>query len=437
MQILRPIAVILCGLAACGTSRAEDGPGIPQALKQYVARPDAAYRWTLEANHAVESGKFYDLRLTSQTWQDITWTHNLRIIEPARIRHPQHMLLFITGGRTGDRPRRGDTALGVELARAAGARVAILWQVPNQPLLGDRFEDDLITDTWLRFLETGDPDWPLLFPMVKSAVKAMDALEEFAAAKLKTKLRGFVVTGASKRGWTTWLSAAADQRVVGIAPMVIDTLNFQPQMRYQLDTWGKFSEQIDDYTRKGLVKLEDETPREIQLRTWMDPYTYRSLLGLPKLMINGTNDPYWVVDALNNYWDGLIGPKAVLYVPNAGHSLKGGEKQVVAALGAFFQHVVTGRPLPKMEWQYDARGSALTLSIRPSTEPLAARLWLARSPTKDFRTARWESTALKAQDDGTFHGRVELPETGHIALFGELEFGRGAPYSLCTPIRRE
>jgi len=328
--------------SAHGEERARDD--IPTALQEYVAAKDDPYSWKIVRTDSSNGFVTYDIDLTSQVWQGITWKHALTVLIAPGVQHKETVLLFILGGSNGKRPGEDDLEMGRKLAMAAQMPVALLHQVPNQPLLGDRKEDDLISETFLRYLDTKDATWPLLFPMVKSAVRAMDALQEVARQQHDTKIERFVVTGGSKRGWTTWLSAVADDRVAGIAPMVIDTLNLRPQMRHQKETWGAYSEQIAVYSLKGLIDVLEKQP-EIPLWRWVDPYTYRSELTLPKLLINGTNDRYWVIDAMNLYWDDLPGEKHVLYVPNAGHSLEGGRDAALTTLAVFAQHVAIQKPL--------------------------------------------------------------------------------------------
>lgn len=442
MHVIR-IVPILVVLLYCAASPGGDSPtsDIPDALFRYVARPEPDFRWSREETRATEEGVVHRLHLVSQKWQDIVWEHALTVCEPREVVHPRHMLLFVTGGRIGGKPREEDLATGLKLAQLCGGRVAFLYQVPNQPLLGDHVEDDLITETWLKYLETGDETWPLLFPMAKSAVKAMDALEQFAQQQWDQKIEGFVITGGSKRGWTSWLTPVADRRVVATAPMVIDVLNFRAQMKHQLDTWGTYSEQIDDYTRKGLVrKLEEpESAREERLRRMMDPYTYRHVLSLPKLLIVGTNDRYWTVDAMSLYFGDLVGPKYIRTVPNAGHGLEGGREEAFATLGVFFRHVAAGDPLPEMKWDLTRADGASRLTVTPQPTPLAVNLWTATSATKDFREARWTSEEL-THSSPDYVGRVGAPAEGggHVAYYAEALFERdGIKYSLTTLVHRE
>jgi len=432
-------ALLMTISSASAISEQPNRKRIPTALYEYVARPEPDFAWKHQNNRQVETGTIDDLELVSQKWHGIVWKHSLQIYEPKRVLHRQHVLLFITGGSNGRQPGQDSIAVGMKLANLAGARVAILYQVPNQPLLQGRKEDDLITETWLRYLKTGDPTWPLLFPMVKSAVKAMDAIEQLAISEWKETLTGFVITGASKRGWTSWLAPVVDKRILATAPIVIDTLNFRRQMKHQLDTWGRYSEQLIDYTSKGLIKgpNEQETPREIQLRRMMDPYTYRKQLTLPKLLINGANDRYWVLDAMNHYWDDLVGPKYVLYVPNAGHGLDGGREVAFATLAAYFQHIATNTPFPTLEWKHENEKDTLRLTIQSSPKPKSARLWTARSSSKDFREAQWHSQPLE-QRNGLFVGKLSKPKSGYVASFGELWFAFGGlSYPLSTQVRRE
>jgi PhoPQ-activated pathogenicity-related protein len=186
--------------------------------------------------------------------------------------------------------------------------------------------------------------------MTKSAVRGMDAVAAFAKKEFGQKIRKFVITGASKRGWTTWLTAAVDGRVKAIAPMVIDMLNMKAQTDWAQAVYGQQSEQIHDYTALDLTDRKDDE-RMVALRSWVDPYSHRALYKLPKLLLLGTNDPYWVVDSLRHYWSALPSPKLLFQTPNAGHDLAGG-KQATESLAAFYEMVADGKPLPRMTWEF-------------------------------------------------------------------------------------
>lgn len=407
---------------------------LPAPLFDYLQRTQPEFAWKKVASVETPGGVVHHLELTSQTWQSIVWKHALMVYEPKQLLHKEHMLLFVTGGSIGKVPQGDDLNLGVSLANACGARIATLHQVPNQPLMGDRVEDDLITETWLRYLETGDSTWPLLFPMVRSAVSAMDALEQFSLEQYQQPVKGFVITGASKRGWTSWLTSAADARIIATAPIVIDVLNFPVQMKHQKETWGFYSEQIADYTSKGLVR-EDGIPREgreADLWKMMDPYSYRSKLTLPKLLVVGANDRYWAVDAMSQYWDGLSGVKHIHRAPNAGHGLDDGRDAALRTIAVFFRHSVSGKSLPEISWTPTVTSKRVDLLLRSGEEPPTVRLWVARSATTDFRESRWEPSELIAKD-GAWSGGADQPEGGHVAVFGEAAFEfEGLPYSLST-----
>ena len=390
-------------------------------LDEYIKKPDSAFAWSQTGRIITAAGDVTSIKLTSQVWQGITWSHDLRVYEPREIVHPDAMLLFITGGDKDRKADEDDHKQAFGLAQLCGARVAFLPQVPNQPLLDGKTEDELIAETFVRYLQTKDENWPLLFPMVKSAVKAMDALQSWAKENGKPVTR-FVVTGASKRGWTTWLTGAVDDRVIAIAPMVIVMLNLGPQGPNQLKVWGEYSEQIHDYVERGLME-KVATPLGSNLWKMVDPFTYRERLVKPKLLINGANDRYWTLDALDLYWNALQGPKYLIELPNAGHDLKFNRDWVTSGLGAFFHHVVTNRPLPQLSWDFaQGAGGEFQLTIRSKPAPQAARIWTARSQNRDFRESKWDGAPLKPGESMTYHGQPASAGAGRLALFGEVEY---------------
>ncbi len=428
--------------AAGAVAPASDGEGKFRradsltALDRYVAAPDDSYGWKVVQTTSNAAGQVTYIELTSQTWRGIVWKHQMFVCIPKQRAAKDTALLFITGGSNNSRVSLQDAMIGLLLARVAREPVIVLRQVPNQPLLGGRKEDDLIAETFVHFMNSGDQSWPLLLPMVKSAVRAMDATQEYFQKEKGESITKFVVTGASKRGWTTWLTGAVDRRVKAICPMVIDTLNFYKQLPNQLRVWGEYSEQIRDYTSRGLIE-QLRTPRGRILTGIVDPYSYRERYTLPKLIINGTNDRYWVVDALNHYWDDLPEPKYALYLPNAGHGLEHHREYAVNGVAAFVRHVAEGHPLPKISWRFEYTDGGLRLEVTADQPLVNAQAWVAYVKDLDFRVARWESRPMK--DAG--HGKwvIEVPERPGLngAVFGDLTFKMAdLQYHLSTLIGR-
>ena len=175
-----------------------------------------------------------------------------------------------------------------------------------------------------------------------------------------------------------------------------------------------------------------ETPAGTKLWKMVDPLTYRDRLAKPKLLINGTNDRSWTLDARDLYWNQLLGPKYVIEIPNAGHGLDANRDWALGGLGAFFRHVVNNRPMPKLTWSL-ARGAAgdATLTIQASPAPQSARIWTTKSDTRDYRESHWESAPLKPGETITRY--VPAVSGGHLVFFGELEYQiDGIPYHLTT-----
>lgn len=390
-------------------------------LAEYVDLDDAHYACDLKRSVEGRTG-LYDLGLTSLSWQGITWAHRVKILMPKGPSRP-YVVLMVTGSGDGHE----ELALCGEISRLTGMSVAILHDVPNQPLFGNLYEDALMAYTFAKYLEAGAWDWPLLLPMTKSVVKAMDAIEELYGKITGTKAPGFIVTGASKRGWTAWLSAIVDERIKGIAPMVYDNLNLHVQMRHQKECYGSYSEQISDYTDLGLIEALD-TEGGRRLVEIIDPYVYRDELELPKLIINGTNDRYWTIDSLNLYFNELLGEKYVLYVPNSGHGLED-RRRVVNSLSAFALSVSKAMALPRMKVEYPADREA---DVDLDVEPRYIDAWHATSSSMDFRDSAWTSEPI--EEVGMRRYRYES-RTGDAleACFIESSFdANGFPYSLSS-----
>ncbi|ULQ51505.1 PhoPQ-activated pathogenicity-related family protein [Flavihumibacter fluvii] len=410
------------------------------ALQNYLHNGDASFKWEVKDSYDIGNIKAYGLLVTSQKWREFTWKHQLTILIPKENKY-DGALLFITGGslkeglpRWNGRDDDFNNAMA-KIAEANHAIVAVLRQTPNQPLYDSLTEDALISYTLHNFKASNDYTWPLLFPMVKSAVRAMDAVQEFSKSELHHNVNRFVISGASKRGWTTWLTGANDQRAQAIAPMVIDVLNMPVSLQYQVKAFGDYSIQIEDYVKLGIPQ-GSETENGKAINTMVDPYSYRKTLTMPKLIFMGTNDEYWVVDNIKNYLDSIPGKNRLHYVPNAGHDL-GDKKQALQALSAFFGETMTNNASPQCKWTTTVSNKGVNVSINASKDKLMdVIVWHADSPDTDFRNDTWTSHDTKISKKDKLSITEPLPGSGFRAFYVDLKYRdvNGNPYTVSTRV---
>ncbi|MCX8154920.1 MAG: PhoPQ-activated pathogenicity-related family protein [Verrucomicrobiae bacterium] len=447
LALLLLAAFNLLGQAApAAESRIQATP--PTALDRYVAAPDTNYQWHVVNTLQTENATVLVVDLTSQAWltskevNRTVWRHWLTITIPTNATHETALLLI--GGGSNDRPAPAKPdANALLLASSSRSVVASLGQVPNQPLLfADRTnrmsEDAIIAYTWDKFLRTGDERWPARLPMTKAAVRAMDTITAVCATEQggRRTIRNFVVAGASKRGWTTWSTAAVDPRVTGIMPVVIDVLNVAPSLKAHYAAYGFFAPAVGNYTYERIPDWMD-TPQCRRLLSIEDPYEYRARYTLPKFIVTAAGDQFFPVDSARFYFDALPGPKYLRTIPNADHSLRGTDGWM--SLLAFYEALLNQRPLPEFTWKHGEPGQ---LELVCKTQPTEVKLWTATNPkARDFRLESlgpvWTSTPISPSQPGTYSVRVSKPAEGWTAYFVEMKYPSGTilPFVFTTDAR--
>lgn len=438
--------IVICLATSCVSRAVADEM---TALDRYIAKPDTSYSWKLVAEHHDKGQTTSVISLTSQTWRSAdevdrpVWTHWLTVVRPDKARAGT-AFLFIGGGSLDGQPPKAASPRVETLAQGTNTVVAELSLVPNQPLsFADskdhkRSEDDLVAYSRVKYIITGDEEWLVRLPMVKSGVRALDCLQEFLASEAggRLKIDDFVVAGGSKRGWTTWLVGTVDPRVKAIVPLVIDALNSEQITRHHYEAYGFFSPALNDYVRHGLFPFRVGTPEYRQVLAIEDPYSYRhrERLKIPKYLINASGDQFFLPDNSQFYFADLPDEKHLRYVPNAKHNLEGSDAR--ESLQAFYQAVLDGRPRPRYSWKKLPDGA---LEVTAQDRPREVNLWRAtNSAARDFRLdvigKAWTATPIDPESQFTV--RVPKPEKGYTAFFVELVYDSGGahPFKFTTEV---
>ena len=409
-------------------------------LQFYVDLPDPSYRYEGPIQQfPLPGATAYVLNMTSQTWlsDDIfktyspvksTWWHQLTVVVPTKL-DPKLTTgwLWITGGGNSNHSKQVDpedqeVAVAAALAVATKTIGAVLNQIPNQPTAFAvdiphdphmyprelREEDGIIAYTWNHFVykQPHMPEFLLRMPMTKAVVRAMDTVIDYANTAHGSSLERFVVGGASKRGWTTWTTGVVDKRCAALVPVVMDLLNLAENTAHSFESLGGWTFAYADYTNAAMVGPITQSPEFQSLASIVDPYSYLSTKQgypspwpathferVPKLVVDGGNDEFFLPDDNHIWWGDMPGEKHLLHIPNADHPLSflpanesTGVEVFSASLLAFYSAVVQERPRPTFDWSISADGLAITVG-NFSVAPKTVSVWHATTSDgfRDFR----------------------------------------------------
>ena len=450
MRVLKLLSGVLAAGVLAAAPQVLANP--KNALDAYVAKPDPAFAWKVD--HTISGPGYHGavLEMTSQTWLTAAqvdkpvWKHWLTVIVPddlvknGRVKHKTGFL-YIAGGGSQDAAPKAAPQRWVKMALETGSVVSELDDVPNQPLRfaedpKPRNEDEIIAYQQAKFVKDRNPLDLVRLPMVKSATQAMTAIQQYLAGadpqgkEGAVKADGFVVSGGSKRAWTTWLVGAVDRRVVGIIPIVINVLDVDATGRHHWEAMGYFSPALKDYVENHLIPDQIGKPGWAEVNRIEDPLNYRDrpAMKMPKYVINAVGDEYFPPDNTKFSYHLLPEVKRLRMIPNSKHSTAGTD--IFESITAFYDAVLNSQTPPSYSWTVRKDGAIVVTS---AVKPTEVRLWQGNDPkARDFRVdtigKAFTSSLLTPQADGTWVGKVDKPAAGWTAYFVELTYPSSSPY---------
>jgi len=423
-------------------------------LDDYVNAPDPTFKWTLNSTFRGELPyTAYILELISQTWltpadtDASVWRHWVTVCVPDDLDTSlaSTSFMYIDGGDTNDAPPTSVDQLSEVICLTSNTVCSALTQIPNQPVVfasdpthQRRSEDSMIAFTWAHFInDTSEPNWLARLPMTKAAVKAMDAITQFAATLPSLPaIENFVVAGASKRGWTTWTTAAVDKRVIACVPMVMPILNIVPNMNHHYQAYGGWSFALQDYLKLHLMAYLN-SQQFLDMAAIVDPWSYRTRLTMPKLIMTATGDEFFLPDSPQFFMNSLPGEKFLTIIPDAEHSLATALLDVADSINAFYHLIITNTPRPRYTYQIIKGNTTASIVVTVKDQPTAVTMWYAYTLSDKLRDFRlvicdqipeciqpviWWPITLTPTSPNVYTANMNAPPVGWIGFLVELTY---------------
>lgn len=402
----------------------------------------------------------YKYNFTSITWPKIfqhsvpdvvkpnIWKHEIDIFVPKENPNINTAALYITGGYNNPKIISNNSPDKIISQLIQHNIVIVLKDNPNQYLTinGKQLkEDEIIAFTWNRFIHNPKLSYfPLHIPMAIAAQQAM-TLAQNILQQQHIRINHFVIIGASKRGWATWLTALLDHRVIAMIPIVVDVLNLKKQIPHIYKVYAQhWPIALNDYNVQHIPEYANPNnifySNYVKLLQLEDPFTYftiapyqKKLAEMSKYIVNASGDDFFPPDSSQYYYAALSEKKLLFYLPNSGHYIgySPSTSQLASTLAAFYKRIISHQALPVITWNRTAD----ELNIHYSEKPSKIILWSAENLlTRDFRyscAVHYRPIDIVASQKAS-KIKIITPKQGWRATYIELDFPDGLRAS--TPI---
>ncbi len=402
------------------------------SMSDYIESTKNEFSYDIQEVMYEENWTGYHIKMISGEWLDskkvdqVEWWHYVDIIIPKQTTSSTG-IMFIDGGEKSEDYFRLD-AQSIRNAIKTEAVIVNVSNIPFQPLNflsseQDSFEeDDLIAFAWNKFLKQGakqkDVEWLPRFPMTRAIVRAMDLAQEIILQN-DIVVKDFVVSGASKRGWTAWTTAAVDSRVKAVVPMVIDMLNLVPSFENHYRSYGEFSPAVQEYVNYNIQDWLGTEEFKV-LMSYIEPFSFIDKYTMPKYIINAGSDEFFSTDSWRFYYDKLPGEKIIRYVPNKNHSLDG--RYLTEDLVSYFYRVINDIEIPSLSWNLSDNKLIAELDYDGEYD---VSVWTAKNDNgRDFRLWEegelWEETSIGKLANNKYELNVNSNFKGYKATMIEF-----------------
>ena len=402
------------------------------SMSDYIESTKNEFSYDIQEVIYEENWTGYHIKMISGEWLDskkvdqVEWWHYVDIIIPKQTTSSTG-IMFIDGGEKSEDYFRID-AQSIRNAIKTQAVIVNISNIPFQPLNflsseQDSFEeDDLIAFAWNKFLKQGakqkDVEWLPRFPMTRAIVRAMDLAQEIVLQN-DIVVKDFVVSGASKRGWTAWTTAAVDSRVKAVVPMVIDMLNLVPSFENHYRSYGEFSPAVQEYVNYNIQDWLGTEEFKV-LMSYIEPFSFIDKFTMPKYIINAGSDEFFSTDSWRFYYDKLPGEKIIRYVPNKNHSLDG--RYLTEDLVSYFYRVINDIEIPSLSWNLSDNKLIAELDYDGDYD---VSVWTAKNDNgRDFRLWEegelWEETSIGKLANNKYELNVSSNLKGYKAKMIEF-----------------